>query len=269
MERIQTLDAFETLLTTFNQKEVVSNFYMLKDEYSKHICAKDLFFHVDGQNLYIYLKKHDFVKLFYFINNLNHSYSIGNNNQSQVLEIVYRGEKQYPTKHIEFWKSCGFDLHLSRDCYFLKNEDGIINVPEKSSMMIKNAQSEHDLNYALKLIEENLDLYTGDQLSLEELRYFANNNLLYIAFDDGKYCGMLQANFKNGVFWLGHIVVDANFRGKGIAKVLVEHYLNEGIKLKCNQFQLWVIQDNLPAVNLYKKYGFKYLNRSTCSMLKK
>lgn len=118
MERIQTLDAFETLLTTFNKKEVVSNFYMLKDEYSKYIHAQVLFFHVDEQNLYIYLRKHDFVKLFYFINDINRPYSLENTSQSQVLEIVYRGEKQYPTTQIDFWKSCGFYLHLSRDCYF-------------------------------------------------------------------------------------------------------------------------------------------------------
>lgn len=268
MERIQTVDAFEILLTTFNKKDVVSNFYMLKEEYSKYIHAEDLFFYADGQNLYIYLKKQGFLKLYYFINDLNQPYLLGNPSQSQVLEIVYRGEKQYPTSHIDFWKSWGFDLHLSRDCYFLKNKELSIDVAH-SAIRIACAKSENELLYAKRLMEENLDLYTGDQLTMEEIQYFANENWLYIAYEGEQPCGMLQAELKHGVFWLGHIVVDAKFRGKGIAKVLVEHYLSTGIKLNCNQFQLWVIQDNAPAVNLYKKYGFNYLNRSTCSMLKK
>lgn len=268
MKRILTIDVFETLLTTYNQMGVVTNFYMLKDEYSKHIHAQGLFFHLDGQNLYIYLSKQGFVKLFYFINDLNRSYSLDNISQSLVLEIVYRGEKQYPQKHIEFWKSCGFEMHLSRDCYFLKNKEFTSELVD-SDIRIECAKFENELLYAKKLMEENLDQYTGDQLTMEEIQYFANENLLYIAYEGEQPCGMLQAAFKNGVFWLGHIVVDANYRGKGIAKVLVEHYLNQGIKRNCNQFQLWVIQDNTPAVQLYQKFGFKYLNRSTCSMLKK
>jgi ribosomal protein S18 acetylase RimI-like enzyme len=159
-------------------------------------------------------------------------------------------------------------MHLSRDCYFLKNKELYIDLVH-SDIRIKSAKSENELMYVKKLMEENLDLYTGDQLTIEEIQYFADENLLYIAYERERPCGMLQADFKNGVFWLGHIVVDANYRGKGIAKLLVVHYLNAGIKLNCNQFQLWVIQENLPALNLYKKYGFNYLNRSTCSMLKK
>ncbi len=265
---VSSIDIFETLLTTFNKKEVVSNFYMLKDEYAKHIYSKNLFFHEDGQNLYIYLSKHGFVRLFYFINDLNQPYNIGNIEQSQVLEIIFRGEKQYPTKHIDFWKSSGFKTHLSRDCYYFKNKELSIDMLN-SDVRIRSAKSENEFFYAKKLIEENLDLYTGDQLTIEEIEYFAFANLLYIAYEREQPCGMLQADFKNGVLWLGHMVVDASYRGKGIAKVLLEHYLNTGIKLNCNQFQLWVIQNNMPAVKLYKKYGFNYLNRSTCSMLKK
>ena len=53
----------------------------------------------------------------------------------------------------------------------------------------------------------------------------------------------------------------------GLANLLVDNYLNEGLKLKVRQFQLWVIDENIPAVNLYKKRGFAYLNKSTTSML--
>jgi ribosomal protein S18 acetylase RimI-like enzyme len=267
MRAICDIEFFENLLSAFNQKNTLSNFYMLKDEYSRLIDLGNLFYIVDANNLYVYVKKFSFVKLFYFLNDMN-LYFNHDIKFPQVLEIVYRGEKHYPSSHVDFWTKSGFEKHLSRDCYFLKNNDLIIE-SATSNILIQNAQAEADLIYGQSLIAENLDLYTGDQFSFEELRLFAQAGHLYIAFEEGKPCGMLQADFKNGVFWLGHIVVDAQHRGKGIAKVLVEYYLNAGIELECNQFQLWVIQDNTAAVNLYKKYGFKYLNRSTCSMLKK
>ncbi len=268
MELIHTIEELETLITTFGMKETLTNFYMLNEEYSRLVSSQSLSYFLDEQNLYLYWHKDGFVRLFYFINDVEHSYANDQIQQPQVLEIIYRGEKHYPTQAIHFWNQSGFVSHLSRDCYFLKNRD-ISVLSESSRIQIHPAHSETELHYAQKLIEENLDLYTGDQLSLEELQHFAEANTLYLAYEEGNLCGMLQAEYKNGVFWLGHLVVDANFRGKGIAQILVEYYLNEGIQRKCHQFQLWVIQDNTPAVNLYKKFGFSYLNRSTCSMLKK
>ena len=267
MEIVQSIDLFESLLTSHNKKEVISNFYMLIDEYSKYINNRNLFYYKDEQNLYLYLDKHDFLKLYYFVNDINRPYC-NYMDLPQVIEIVYRGEKKFPTRHIDFWNKSGFSQHLSRDCYFLKNKNIPITL-QKSNINIKNAKTENDLLFSKKLIEENLDIYTGDQLSLQELKSFADANLLYIAYQEDKLCGVLQVDFKNGVFWLGHIVIEKSFRGKGIAKVLVEYYLKAGIKRGCNLFQLWVIQENIPAVNLYKKFGFNYLNKSTYSMLKK
>ena len=77
-----------------------------------------------------------------------------------------------------------------------------------------------------------------------------------------------KADFKNNVYWLGHIVVHKDFRGIGLANLLVNHYLQEGLRLKVKKFQLWVVNNNIPAINLYKKIGFKYFNKSSHSLLK-
>jgi GNAT superfamily N-acetyltransferase len=227
-----------------------------------------LFYSVQGQNIYFYLQKNGFYRLYYFINQPELLYTTIASHTPIVLEILYRGEKHFPKAHLDFWLQSGFELHLSRDCYFLKNND--VNLSqEHTSIEIKNAQTMGEYTYVKNLIDQDLDLYTGDNLSIEEIEIFAKKGLVYVAYADTVPCGFLQADFKNNIFWLGHIVVDTCHRGKGIAKFLINHYLNEGMRKQCTQFQLWVIQDNLAAVSLYKKYGFVYLNKSTCSMLKK
>ncbi|MBK8627944.1 MAG: GNAT family N-acetyltransferase [Saprospiraceae bacterium] len=50
---------------------------------------------------------------------------------------------------------------------------------------------------------------------------------------------------------------------------MTEAYIQKGLELSCNTYQLWVIPDNEPAVNLYKKCGFSYFNRSTISLIQK
>ena len=160
-------------------------------------------------------------------------------------------------------------VQVSRDRY----KFGIISVQKlennrNNGVIIDHPKNQEDVILAKKLIDENLDFYTGDRLTLREIEKFSDNGLLFCAYKNNVMCGMLQADFKNKIYWLGHIVVHKDFRGMGLANLLVNHYLQEGLRLKTRQFQLWVINDNIPAINLYEKRGFKYFNKSTYSLLK-
>lgn len=264
---VENVALLDDVFEKYFQKNTWSNNYMLKDEYVKHIESKKLFYSQEGANVYFLLQKNGFYRLYYFINEPEKYFKFSKD-ASIVLEILYRGEKNFPISHQQFWLNSGFQSHISRDCYFLKNKD-ILDFEENPDLSIQNAKSIEEIEYVKKLIDQDLDLYTGDNLSIDEISAFAKDECVYISYSDGKPCGFLQAEYKNNVFWLGHIVVDISFRGKGIAKALVNHYIMQGKSKNCSQFQLWVIQDNHAAVQLYKKYGFNYLNKSTYSMLKK
>lgn len=267
MELLLDVSFVDKVFENYFQKSTLSNNYMLKDEYLTHIENERIYFDIDDINVFFYLKKNGFFRLYYFINTPEKSYPF-ENELPLVLEILYRGEKNFPIAHQYYWLRSGFSSHLSRDCYFLKNKN-LERYPSDGTIKIGKAESPSDFTYAKKLIDLNLDLYTGDNLGEAEIAHFADQGLIFLSTLDGQPCGMLQAENKNNIFWLGHLVVDENYRGKGIAKALVEAYISEGIQAACNQLQLWVIQDNSAAVHLYKKYGFVYLNKSTYSMLKK
>ena len=56
-----------------------------------------------------------------------------------------------------------------------------------------------------------------------------------------------------------NIVVNSSFRRRGIASILMENILN--IYPNCEQLFLEVRVDNLPAINLYNKLGFREISR--------
>lgn len=267
MKLVDNVKVLDQIFENFFKKDTLSNNYMLKDEYLKHIGDKKLFYTQDESNIYFFIQKANFYRLYYFINDHEKVFNVSYN-LPIVLEILYRGNKNFPRIQQAFWLQSSFESHITRDCYFLKNKE-ILKIESNVSLKIKLAGSLEEIQYVKHLMDLHLDLYTGDNLSFDEIRQFSKDDLVYIAYSEGMPCGFLQAELKNSVFWLGHIVVDSAFRGKGIASALVNYYINQGKQKNCNQFQLWVIKDNTPAIKLYKKFGFTYLNKSTYSMLKK
>lgn len=270
MQQINSLFRLDELFKQFFLKQTLTNNYILVQDYKQYIEEERLWFASEGGNAYFFLKKDGFFRLYYFLNEEGKSYSVPIS-LPIVLEILFRGNRKYPEQQVSFWESSSFKKHLRRDCYFLKASDALDLVEQDMSVpgfTVKKATSVQECHYAKRLIDAHLDTYTGDILSMGEIEHFASSGNIYIAYQNDSPCGILQSNLKNKVFWLDHIVVDESYRGMGISKVLIDYYLQQGIIKECSKFQLWVISDNLPAVNLYKKYQFRYLNKSTISMLK-
>lgn len=57
---------------------------------------------------------------------------------------------------------------------------------------------------------------------------------------------------------LARLVVNPDFRGKGVATRLIDHLISQGNKqLQLNSASLFVLSDNLSAITAYEKSGFK------------
>ncbi len=55
---------------------------------------------------------------------------------------------------------------------------------------------------------------------------------------------------------IANIAVSPEFRRKGIGRMLIETIISESIKRGCHSAHLSVRESNLPALNLYKEFGF-------------
>lgn len=268
---INSHQQLEDLLEAYSASFKWSNNYMLLEELKVYLQAEKLFLlQKSMESLVLLVQRDSFYRLYYQTNLLEEIQSFAID-QAVVQELIYRGPKFYPQEEVEAWRQLGFEVHMGRDNYFL-NSKGLVSADLEDSedlSWVKPIEGEADLLKADEMIRTYLDRYTGDILSMEELRGFSADGDLLGIYVENKLAGLVQGEFKNKVYWLGHMVVDKDYRGQRLSTKLLKAYLLKGLSLNCLQFQLWVLRDNEPALGLYKKYGFKYLNKSTISLLKK
>jgi len=73
---------------------------------------------------------------------------------------------------------------------------------------------------------------------------------------DKKIAAILQYQNIYDRFELDNIFVLEKYRNKGIASALLEYMIEEGKNNKIINITLEVREDNIKAINLYKKFGF-------------
>ena len=122
--------------------------------------------------------------------------------------------------------------------------------------MIKNlslADEEAFYKLGLLLKKKFTSLYNFEEILSSSYQqiwgYFIENELV----------GFVHLSISFESVDIVNIVVNPSFRRRGIASILIENILN--IYPNCEQLFLEVRVDNLPAINLYNKLGFREINR--------
>lgn len=267
MQPITSITNYQFLLEQYSLPGVQTNNFLLADQVNELLFAKKLYYIIEGNNLVFLVDRRISYQVYFHLNDLNVPFSI-QADKPLMMEMVYRGEIKRPSILLNYWEQQGFQTHLTRDNLALVYHQQLAVIALNGDITIKYATTEQEAAYATALFEKDLDTYTGDLKTYEEILAFVNNKQILCAYEGDKLCGALQFEWKHKVCWLGHIVVDERFRGKGIANRLVEQYITLNKQTDQSRYQLWVIQDNKPAVDLYKRFGFIYAGKSTVSMLK-
>ena len=70
------------------------------------------------------------------------------------------------------------------------------------------------------------------------------------------------ANAEEGIFELVKMAVSPAFQGQGVAKMLLEKCLDRARELKARKIFLYSNSQLIPAITLYKKYGFTDVDAS-------
>ena len=79
---------------------------------------------------------------------------------------------------------------------------------------------------------------------------------LYTYSVDNQVVAFIQYEDIYDRFELDNIYVLKEYRNKGIASIMMDFMINEGKKKNVINITLEVREDNINAINLYKKYGF-------------
>jgi ribosomal protein S18 acetylase RimI-like enzyme len=267
MKQIETLDELYDIVSASFKKGTITNNYMLLDAYETYIKQDKLLVVADDVNTAILLDKGDFYQLYFYLNDVNVPLQISVD-KPLVMEILYRGLAKKPDQAITYWENLGFIQHLSRDNMVASSNKIVLPETQSDKLNIRLASNELEVKFTKNLFDDALDKYTGDRLSYGELNALMKNKNLLCAYYEAELAGVLQFEIKNKVVWLGHIAVHPDFQGKGVANALVYQYVTMNNPEDNTRYALWVIQDNAPAIHLYRKFGFVYGNKSTISLLK-
>lgn len=111
--------------------------------------------------------------------------------------------------------------------------------------MIKEVKNIEEIQELLKEFKQNVGNTSNPYLKI---------NGYYI---DDKLVGVLVYEDIFNRFEVDYIVVDSQYRCKGIATKLIENIIN----LNPENITLEVREDNIPAINLYKKLGFEVVSK--------
>jgi len=111
--------------------------------------------------------------------------------------------------------------------------------------MIKEIKDIEKVMFLLEEFKQNVGNTSNPYLKIKG--YYINNKIVGVLVYEDIY-DRLEVDY---------IVVDSQYRGKGIAKKLLESIIN----LNKKNITLEVREDNIPAINLYKKMGFEIVSK--------
>lgn len=100
--------------------------------------------------------------------------------------------------------------------------------------------------------------HRGDTAGIIDETLISGGHLLLLTDEKGVLIGSSWMTNDRRRTYLHHFGIAGHFRGRGFADVLLE----ESLKLAFNdgfQIKIEVHRENEVALNLYKKYGFRYL----------
>ena len=265
LKKIETFSRYQEITEQFGKKGCASNDYIQRE--AADLISHDKLFECCGDsNAFVLVRKNGFWRVYYYINDFDEMMTVSGD--ELVTEILFRGTLGTPAAEVEYLERCGFKRNLVRDQYFAKYSSLTAPVPVEG-LKIETADKEEDARWAINLFNQSFDKWSGDYMVPEAAELLVAENAILIAKgNNGNRLGALHFERKSGVTWLSHVAVQESARGKGVGLGLVEAYIDRGHSDDNSRYMLWVQHQNTPAVNLYQRKGFSYMNKSSLSMIR-
>lgn len=262
--KIDHYEQYIQLVERYNRKGRLTNDY-LQNEAAELIIHDRLFAVCGLDNAMLLVQKDGFFRIYYYINNLEEILVLPEG--EFVTEILFRGENA-PEAEVQWLEKIGFRKNLIRDQYFAKYAS--LTPPKlMSGLKIETATNLEDVLWAINLFNDSFDKWSGDYIPETMAGLLIQEQAVLIAKDFlGNRLGALQLETIKGVTWLNHVAVVEEVRGKGAGLALLETYIERGHEDDNSRYMLWVQRQNTPAITMYQKKGFTYMNKSTLSMIR-
>lgn len=269
MKQLTDISEYNEIVERFRQKGCLSNDY-IQQEAADLIVRDALFADCYNRNAFLFVKKDVGMRMYYYINDAAEKADFSNYNDL-VVEILFRVDP--PKEEIEYLTQCGFRINLIRDQYAAMYKDLAENVALVQGVVVDTAKTMQAVKTACELFNNSFDGLSGNFIPESEYSTLLESGSILVAWnvDQSSFLGALHQVKEGTVNVIGHVAVMKHARGHGVGKALVDAFVEwnkNPEKTEKTRYQLWVQRQNEAAVKMYVNKGFKFLNKSTISLIK-
>lgn len=233
----------------------ITNFYPNESEMSDWLGSMFLVELKDGCACFAH-KTVDAVFLFIFIDDMNKLSNIllevkkRFTSDKLVFDWIYRNEIE-KSEVKQLAESGGFTLHTSlrRMSQIRKN-----SVSEDISEV--EVATNNDIVVLCKMLNEGFNPISERIPTIKQIETLILQKSILVRRVDDEIAGMAIIDIQKKTMYLKHLLTNPKFRRQGIANSLLDKAFF--LSKECIRFILWVKEDNLPAINLYKKFNYEF-----------
>lgn len=266
MEQLTDIAQYESIVERYRRPGCLTNDYL---QARAEILIADglLWAECHKHNAYLLERRPACHRLYYYLNDLEAADG-GDFPGDMVTEILYRGEEHYPTNEVAFLERMGFVKNLIRDQYAAVYKDMAVD-DNACAVDVRLADNLDEVAWAAKMFNDTFDPYSGDFIPEGDYLALLENGQILVAMDmQGVKLGALHQTLERNVAWISHVAVLPQARGQHVGQALLDAFVECNHTSDKSRFMLWVQKQNSAAVAMYRKKGFKYLNKSTLSLIK-
>ena len=266
LREITDPERYRAIVDEYGARGCLSNDY-IQASAGELISEHRLMEYCGERNAFLFVKKDCGLRMYYYINDPEEKVSF-TMEDDLVTEIIFRASMGLPQREREYLCACGWSDHLVRDQYSAMYRD-VSEVSTNSTVAVRNAVNTNEVAWACELFNSTFDALSGDYISPFQYDSLLQNGQILIAKgSEGNLLGALHQSLERGVAWISHVAVLPEARRQHVGQTLLDAFIKENHHNDRSRYMLWVQRQNDSAVDMYKKKGFKYMNKSTFSMIK-
>lgn len=197
---------------------------------------------------------------------------IEDNHRNAIKKFLFKFKKD--TRFVYECKSNDFNYHILIDIGFTKKQGTLelYKYIEKSYEDIEKGEcyfesfrkgEQEDIRCKLQndIFKSNsrIPLTVEDIIYDEKQEYYIEDCSVFLKHGE-KYIGYAQIIMDEERPTIVNFGLISQYRGKGLSKLLIKKILNMALERGYKKIRIKVSSDNIKAINLYEKVGFKIFN---------
>ena len=223
-----------------------------EDKFDSSILGKRVFkFYLNKTVFYIPMqdiqKKYHPDMLVCFSRHINDNISALRKADFELISI----RNTYSLTKIRSNKCCLFDKNLILKS--IKEVDDNLSIKKLQEL---NEQLSLESRYAKDIEISNNIARAIYHIWIENSVLYGFSDQIFSVWDDQNIAGLITLKKRDNVGYIDLLVIDQDYRGKGLARNLVQNAINYFVKLNINTLNVETEGENIRANRFYQRFGF-------------